>query len=309
MTSLRIVAISGGLSVPSTTRLLTDNLIEATRAAAQEHHVTIEVDVIELRELTLDVAKVMVTGMPEPRVESALDSLENADGLIAVTPIYAGSYAGVFKSFVDLVGTERLAGTPVVLGATGGSARHSMALEYAMRPLFTSLRAHSLPTGIFAASEDFGAAWDNGRAASALASRVARAGAELVNAALGAKLPPRHVWEPSPTGHSSTSAVAQSGSPAMAAFAAELSGDTLVPHISLDDETDGRVSSSLVSDNDKASTPLSAPGTFSPDQARKEVGEPGAGSTARLLRSDGTKGRLRPDMDDFVPMTELFDKR
>lgn len=274
MTSRRIVALSGGLSVPSTTRLLTDNLIEATRQAAHENNLTIEVDVIELRELALDVTKVMVTGMPEPRVEAALDSLENADGVIAVSPVYAGSYAGMFKTFVDLIGTERLAGTPVVLGATGGSARHSMALEYAMRPLFTALRAHSLPTGVFAASEDFGAAGFFDTSGSSLAARVERAGAELVAALMSASLPARHLWEP----QMAPKPVSSDGSRGhlLPALAQEKQS---APHNGLDVET------------------------------AESVGAPGPGSRAAALKSDGTKGRLRPDMDDFVPMTELFGQR
>ncbi len=262
MKTLKITAVSGGLSVPSSTRMLTDGLIEATRQAAEQAGVAVEFTVVELREITLDVAKVMVTGMPETRVEDALDALESADGVIAVTPVYAGSYAGIFKSFMDLVGTERLAGTPVLLGATGGSARHSMALEFAMRPLFTAVRAHSIPTGVYAATEDFGAAWGNGSAGSAFASRVTRAGAELVNTILGGSLPARHLWEPPVKEGAQTQ-----------------------------------------------STTAQAAGAISNEQARESVGDPGRGSTAALLKSDGTKGRLRPDMEDFVPMTDLFGKR
>lgn len=307
MRTLKIVAVSAGLSVPSSTRILADNLIEATLQAAQDRGVDAEVHVIELREITMDVARVMVTGMPSDRVEEALDALEDADGVIAVSPIYAGSYAGVFKSFIDLVGTERLAGTPVILGATGGSARHSMALEYALRPLFISLRAHSLPTGVFAASEDFGAAWDNGRAASALASRVARAGAELITTILGDTLPPRHEWEPAPSRKFAASSLSRSGSAVMAAFAEELSRDSLVPHRNTGSE--GAESPTDFSDDEDGGAPLAAPGTVSAQHARETVGKPGAGSTAPLLRSDGTKGRLRPDTDDYVPMTELFGKQ
>lgn len=252
--TLRVVALSAGFSVPSSTRMLTDRLVEATVAAARERGLDVSTQAIEVRELTMDVARVMVTGMPEPRVEAALDAVEAADAVIAVAPIYAGSYAGVFKSFMDLVGTERLAGTPVVVAATGGSARHSMAVDFAMRPLFVTMRAHVLPTAIFAATDDFGAVAASGaNDATPLQSRVERAAAELVAAMDTEGLAPRHLWiAPSETAAQQTSA------------------------------------------NMRAQQPAST------------VGQPGAGSTAALLNSDGTKGRLRPDMEDFVPMTDIF---
>ena len=44
-----------------------------------------------------------------------------------------------------------LAGKPVLIGATGGTARHSLALEYALRPLFSYLRTVVVPTAVYAA--------------------------------------------------------------------------------------------------------------------------------------------------------------
>jgi NAD(P)H-dependent FMN reductase len=46
----------------------------------------------------------------------------------------------------------------VLIAATGGTARHSLALEHAIRPLFTYLRAVTVPTAVFAAAEDWGSA-------------------------------------------------------------------------------------------------------------------------------------------------------
>ncbi len=94
-----------------------------------------------------------------------------ADGLIAVTPVFAASYSGLFKSFFDLIDKDALTGTPVLLGATGGTARHSLVTEHALRPLFTYLRAQVLPTAVYAASPDWG---EQG-----LARRITRAGTEL----------------------------------------------------------------------------------------------------------------------------------
>ncbi|MEJ8646431.1 CE1759 family FMN reductase [Streptomyces sp. MS1.HAVA.3] len=164
--STRLIVVSAGLSSPSSTRLLADRL-----AAATLDHVNAEPEVIELRDLATEIAQHFVTGFPPARLAAALDAVAAADGLITVTPVFAGSYSGLFKSFFDLIDKDALTGKPVLLGATGGTARHSLVTEHALRPLFTYLRALVLPTAVYAASEDWGE--------SGLAQRIARAGAEL----------------------------------------------------------------------------------------------------------------------------------
>jgi FMN reductase len=93
-----------------------------------------------------------------------------------VTPLYSGSYNGLFKSFFDVLDEEALAGTPVLIAATGGTARHSLALEHAIRPLFSYLRAVTVPTAVFAATDDWGSA---GRGE--LTARIERAGGEFAD--------------------------------------------------------------------------------------------------------------------------------
>ncbi|MCB5167501.1 NAD(P)H-dependent oxidoreductase [Streptomyces bambusae] len=163
---MKLVVVSAGLSSPSSTRLLADRLAAATVA-----HVDAEPEVIELRDLATEIARHFVTGFPPARLAAALDAVAAADGLIAVTPVFAGSYSGLFKSFFDLIDKDALTGKPVLIGATGGTARHSLVTEHALRPLFTYLRALVLPTAVYAASEDWG---DDG-----LAGRITRAGVEL----------------------------------------------------------------------------------------------------------------------------------
>ncbi|MFC9817369.1 CE1759 family FMN reductase [Streptomyces virginiae] len=173
---MRIVVVSAGLSSPSSTRLLADRLTAATL-----EHVAAETEVIELRELATEIAQHFVTGFPPARLAAALDAVAAADGLIAVTPVFAGSYSGLFKSFFDLIDKDSLTGKPVLLGATGGTARHSLVTEHALRPLFTYLRALVLPTAVYAASEDWG---EEG-----LAQRITRAGAELARFTTPAAVP------------------------------------------------------------------------------------------------------------------------
>ena len=102
-----------------------------------------------------------------------------ADGLIAVSPIFNASYSGLFKLFFDVLQIDSLEDMPVMVAATGGTTRHSLALDHALRPLFAYLGALVVPTGVYAAAEDWGRAGDDH---AALAGRIQRAGAELATA-------------------------------------------------------------------------------------------------------------------------------
>ncbi|MFF0880321.1 CE1759 family FMN reductase [Micromonospora aurantiaca (nom. illeg.)] len=175
MTSRTLAVVSAGLGQPSSTRLLADQLAAAARDELAGRGATVELRVVELREHAHDVVNHLLAGFAPAALRRTLDEVAAADGLIAVTPIFNASYNGLFKSFFDVVDRDALAGKPVLLGATGGTARHSLALEHAVRPMFTYLRAATLPTAVFAAPEDW--AGDDGD--SALRSRIRRAGAEL----------------------------------------------------------------------------------------------------------------------------------
>ncbi|MFF7950283.1 FMN reductase [Streptomyces griseorubiginosus] len=163
---MKLVVVSAGLSVPSSTRLLADRLAAAVGRAAE-----VDVQVVELRELAVDIAHHFTNGFPGQALSAALDAVTGADGLIVVTPVFSASYSGLFKSFFDLVEPEALAGKPVLIAATGGTARHSLVLDHALRPLFSYLKAVVVPTGVYAASEDWGA--------EGLDARIERAAGEL----------------------------------------------------------------------------------------------------------------------------------
>ncbi|GGZ15290.1 FMN reductase [Streptomyces poonensis] len=165
---MKLVVVSAGLSVPSSTRLLADRLAAATTARVPADA---GLQVVELRDLAVEIAHNFTNGFPGPNLAPALDAVRAADGLIVVTPVFSASYSGLFKSFFDVLDKDALIGKPVLLAATGGSARHSLVLEHALRPLFAYLRATTVPTAVYAASEDWGA--------EGLAERIERAAGEL----------------------------------------------------------------------------------------------------------------------------------
>jgi FMN reductase len=178
VTTRTLAVVSAGLSVPSSTRLLADRLAGATVEALRERGVDATVEVVELREHARDLADNLVTGFPNANLRAALDAVVGADGLIAVTPIFSASYSGLFKTFFDVVDKDALSGKPVLLGATAGTARHSLALEHALRPLFAYLRTIVVPTAVFAAAQDWGAGDATNRD---LVRRIERAAGELAD--------------------------------------------------------------------------------------------------------------------------------
>ena len=176
MSTRTLAVVTAGLSTPSSTRLLADRLTAAAVDALGRRGVTTTVEVVELREHARDLADNLLTGFPNDALRAAVDTVVGADGLIAVTPIFSGSYSGLFKTFFDVLDKDALAGTPVLMGATAGTARHSLALEHALRPLFSYLRAVVVPTAVFAATDDWA-----GHGDSALRDRSARAADELAD--------------------------------------------------------------------------------------------------------------------------------
>lgn len=185
MSARRIAVVSAGLSNPSSTRMLADRLATATIAELAASDVSATADVIELRDLAHDITNNLLTGFAPPALESAINSVVSADALIAVTPIFSTSYSGLFKSFIDVLDPDSLTGKPVLIGANAGTARHSLAIDYAIRPLFAYLHAAPVSTGVFAASSDWGSKADD---VAPLSARVDRGARELA-AAIIARAP------------------------------------------------------------------------------------------------------------------------
>lgn len=176
MTVRKLAVLSAGLSQPSSTRMLADKIAVATNSRLTEGGLETEVRSFDLRDYAQDITNNMLTGFPSPRLDAVIEAVTGADGLIAVTPIFTTSFSGLFKSFFDVIDNRALTDMPVVIGATAGTARHSLALDYAIRPMFTYLHAVVVPTTVFAASEDWGSGADKVKA---LPDRIDRAAGEL----------------------------------------------------------------------------------------------------------------------------------
>jgi FMN reductase len=166
-----LVVVSAGTGNPSSTRQLTDRIAQKSLDLLRESEMPASVFVIELGPLAIDIARATVAGFPGEQLQAAIDRLAAADAVIAATPVYKAGISGLFKSFADLLDNDLLVAKPVLLAATGGTARHALVIDDQMRPLFAYLRALALPTSVYAAPEDWGAG--------ELGDRIARAATEL----------------------------------------------------------------------------------------------------------------------------------
>lgn len=152
-----LLVVSAGTDSNSSSRLLGTRLGEATSAALTAEGELVSVQHLELRTIASDLTNHLITGVVSAKLDEAFAQVRAADGVIAVSPVYNGSYTGLFKLFFDALGRDLMRGRPVLPAATGGTARHSLVIEYAMVPLFYYLRALLSSVPVFAATADWGA--------------------------------------------------------------------------------------------------------------------------------------------------------
>src|SRR6185295_10705043 len=111
-----------------------------------------------------------------PDLVELIEAITNADALVVGSPVYKGTYTGLFKHLFDLIEPKALKDKPIVLTATGGSERHALVLDHGLRPLFAFFSADILATGLYASEADF---TDYQPTRPVLVSRIDRTVAEL----------------------------------------------------------------------------------------------------------------------------------
>lgn len=183
----RIVVISGGLGQPSSSRLLGDRLADAVRTQLAERDQETEVEVVELRQYATEIAQTLITGVESTRLAEVKATVSAADAIVLVSPVFNAAVSGLVKSFLDLFTADDLGGMPILLAATGGTARHSLVIDHGLRPITAYLRMWAVPTGVFVATEEWGATGGP-------TARIARAAGELAD--FLARTPRRETIDP-----------------------------------------------------------------------------------------------------------------
>ncbi len=145
-----IVTVNGSPNEESKTGTLIDLAAKAIAAR-------VDVDITAVRPYALGPGFTGAATREDvsPDIEKLLQTIEQADLIVAGSPVFQGSYSGMFKHLFDLIDPYALEDLPVVLVASGGSERHSMVIDHALRPLFAHFQAHVLPIGIYGSPGDF----------------------------------------------------------------------------------------------------------------------------------------------------------
>jgi len=144
-----IVGIAGNIKRPSKTRVLVETVLDRIEATYGTKGSLF--DLLDAPELAAAWDFSGIKG----RLADVLRSIQNADVLVVGSPVYKGSYTGLFKHLFDLVGQDKLAGKPVILTATGGNDRHALVVEHQFRPLFGFFDAQSMGTAVYVNDANF----------------------------------------------------------------------------------------------------------------------------------------------------------
>jgi FMN reductase len=187
MTHPRIVGIAGSFRRPSKTRSLVETIgAEIGRARP------VDFVVHDLVEIGPGLGGAFSRTQLAPEAARVLRDIETADALIVGTPVFKGSYTGLFKHLFDLVEPDALKDVPVLLTATGGGLRHALVVEHYLRPLFGFFEALTIPTAVYASESSF---IDGTLVDAAVRERASTAAAQL-STVLGQRVEQTHNREP-----------------------------------------------------------------------------------------------------------------
>lgn len=134
-----LLAVSGSPMQVSRSAVV---LGHVTRVLEEEGHT---VDRLVLRDLPPEA--LLHAHFGDPAIVDAAERLERADGLIVATPVYKAAFSGLLKCWLDMLPQFALTGKVVLPLATGGSVAHALALDYALRPVLTSMEARHVVNG------------------------------------------------------------------------------------------------------------------------------------------------------------------
>lgn len=136
---MTVLLIAGSPSEKSRSAALLDGVQQ--RLHARGAHV----ERLQIRDLSPQA--LILADFGHRSISHAVGRVAAADVVVVATPVYKAAYSGVLKVFLDLLAQTALAGKTVLPLATGGSANHMLALDYALRPVLQSLGAkHILPS-------------------------------------------------------------------------------------------------------------------------------------------------------------------
>ncbi len=168
---LKVAVISGNTHRPSKSRTLAETIVRSVQA-----RIAIEPQLFDILDAGPGLGAAFTRAELTPEAAKLVEAIESADALIVVSPVYKGSYPGLFKHLFDFVEPAALNDRPVLIAATGGGHRHALVVEHQLRPLFAFFTALTMPTAVYATDTDF----SNGEVADPLVlDRIAAAAGQF----------------------------------------------------------------------------------------------------------------------------------
>jgi FMN reductase len=144
------VGLCGNTRRPSKSR----TLVEAVGRCVEERY-GVRFETFDILDMQPGLGQTLSREQAAGRVLQLLSAVESAEVLVVGSPVYQGSYGGLFKHFIDLLRPELMNGKPIIITATGGGDRHALVVEHQLRPLFGFFAAHTIATAVYASEQHF----------------------------------------------------------------------------------------------------------------------------------------------------------
>ena len=136
-----IVTIAGSPAYPSRSSAILDHI----RTLAED--AGLSTDAIRVRDLNAD--ELISARADGPSLHDAISRIASARAVVIATPVYKAAYTGVLKAFLDVLPQGALADKAVFPIATGGSPAHLLVIDYALKPVLSSLGAQNILNGLY----------------------------------------------------------------------------------------------------------------------------------------------------------------
>ncbi len=142
---MNVLALAGSPTLPSRSSWLLEQLLEGFRASAAAGSKT---TVVALRDLPAQA--LLHADFKHPELQQASSQVAQADVILISTPIYKAAYSGLLKVFLDYLTQDALEGKAVLVLATGGSPLHFLSIDYALKPVLSSMGAKVFLDAVYA---------------------------------------------------------------------------------------------------------------------------------------------------------------
>ena len=141
LTLANVVIIYGGNSHRSRLKALFEKTEGYFKA---EGHETSSIFVHEL-----PAEDLITANFASEDIQKANAKVEQASLVVVITPVYKAAYSGILKTYLDLLPQKGLEGKTLLPLVLGGSFGHLLAIDYALKPVLSSLGATNILSGAY----------------------------------------------------------------------------------------------------------------------------------------------------------------